>query len=326
MHDSIFFVGIFIFIFLVWAATGGPNHPISFVGPFLATPTTTKGVTTYYYPQAPFGIGSSNANLPEISATRSGGTVSQSLAGVSEQTQQLQLQIKAAAAFGTPSPYRGLVTISHNTGSLANQDPKEQYIELRTSRNATSGVDITGWRLISTATTTSLGLPQGTKVPTVGDINPTAHIILEPGDTAIVSTGDSPIGVSFEENACTGYLGHLQQFSPTLDNSCPRPVDEFNRYFSGNALRDENCYNLMNTTPQCTVPDDRKPRLSSYCFDMIDHYLNYNGCVNIHRNDVEFESGTWRIYLNQDKSIWKPSRDAIRLVDTQGRTVDLFTY
>src|SRR5665213_1364667 len=187
MHDSLFFVGIFIFIFLVWAATGGPTHPISFAGPFLSSPTTAGNVTTYFLPQASFVIGTSDAHLPEISSTRSDGSVGQNLSSVSEQADQLRQQVKDAAAFGIPSPYRGLVTISHNTSGVSNQDPKQQYVELDTSYQATSGIDITGWKLISTATTTSVTIPQGARVPVVGDVNATAHIILNPGDKALLS-------------------------------------------------------------------------------------------------------------------------------------------
>jgi len=322
-HDALFFVGIFIFIFLVWVATGGPTHPISFQGPFLSSPTTAGNVTTYYLPQASFTVGDSNAALSEY-GNGSNGSLSQASAA----TDQLQQQVRAAAAFGTPSPYRGLVTISQNPSGPANTDPKQEYLELDVSRQATDGVDITGWKLVSVVTNYFGVITEGTKIPTTGNVNPTLPIVLQPGDRAIVSTGLSPIGVSFRENECTGYLGQYQQFSPQLENNCPDALGEFNRFYStANALKDDNCYNLVRTIPRCTSPSDESVGLSSACFALIDNYLSYNGCVAAHKNDVEFAAETtWRIYLGQTKELWKPSRDGIRLVDAQGKTVDLFTY
>jgi hypothetical protein len=329
-HDALFFVGIFIFIFLVWVATGGPNHPISFQGPFLSSPTTGGNVTTYSLPQANFALGNSNADLPQISAYPSGasGSVSGSLLGISGQTDQLEQQVKAAAAFGVPSPYRGLVTISKNQSGPASSDPKQEYIEIDVSRQATAGIDITGWKLESVVTNYFGVINEGTKIPTTGNVNPEEPIILEPGDRAIVSTGISPIGVSFRENECTGYLGQYQEFSPPLENNCPDALTEFNNYYSvAGALRDDNCYNLVRNIPRCTSPSDETAGLSQGCFALLDNYLSYNGCVSAHKNDPDFAAETtWRVYLGQTDQLWKPSRDGIKLLDAQGQTVDFFTY
>jgi len=325
-HDALFFVGIFIFIFLVWLATGGPTHPISFAGPYLSSPTTAGDITTYFLPRASFGLGDSNANLPQISSgSTGGGPIEQNLESINDQTNQLAEQVRAAANFGTPSPYRGLVTISHNTGGPSNQDPTEQYIEIDASRNATASIDISGWQLVSTVTNYFGIIPEAAEVPSSGSVNPTAPIMLAPGEQAIISTGLSPIGVSFEENECTGYLGQYQTYSPRLDQECPAPLDEFNRYES-TPLKDDNCYNLLERTQRCTTPSDATPGLSNACFNIIDNHLTYNGCATAHREDPGFLSGTWRVYLGQTSSLWKPSRDAVRLIDNQGRTVDLFTY
>jgi hypothetical protein len=322
-HDALFFVGVFIFIFLVWVATGGPTHPISFAGPFLSSPTTAGNITTYYLPQASFGIGHS-----DVALSMYGNGTQGSLEGIRNDTDQLSLQVKAAAAFGTPSPYRGLVTISRDPSGPSITDPKQEYVELDVSPEAKDGVNITGWELVSVATNYFGRIGEGAKVPTTGNVNPAEPIILDPGDRAIVSTGISPIGVSFRENECTGYIGQYQQFSPALENNCPNALDEFNRYYSvAGALKDDNCYNAVRNIPRCTTPSDTITGLSNGCFALIDNYLSYNGCVAAHRNDVDFATETtWRVYLGQKTALWKTSRDGIKLVDAQGKTVDLFTY
>ncbi len=325
-HDALFFIGIFIFIFLVWVATGGPSRPISFAGPFLSSPTTAGNVTTYYLPQASFGIGDSNEQL----SLYGGGTTRTSLSNIQSEADRLAEQVKDAAAFGTPSPYRGLVSISKSRAGPANADYEQEYVEIDMSRQAKEGVDITGWKLISTASDRVGVIREGATVPRTGSVNPTEHIVLQPGDRAIVSTERSPIGVSFRENMCTGYLGQYQNFSPHLSLSCPDPLSEFDRYYAGNPLKDDACYDLMRDTRRCEIPSDKSRRLSSSCFDMIDNRLNYNGCVETHRNDPDFaRNTTWRIYLNRDEDdgeIWKADREGIKLVDAEGKTVDLFTY
>ena len=57
MHDAWFFIGVFVFIFLVWISVGGPTHPISFTGPTLSQPSPLGGGTYWQVPTAPFGVG-----------------------------------------------------------------------------------------------------------------------------------------------------------------------------------------------------------------------------------------------------------------------------
>ncbi len=201
-------------------------------------------------------------------------------------------------------------------------DPDLEYVTIRAS--GSESVDITGWRLISGATGKSGRIPEGAAVPTRGRVNDTDRIILSPGEDAIIATGEAPNGVSFRENMCTGYLAQNQTFYPTLQNQCPAAYDEFDRFFIGNELRDDRCYDRVRSTPTCQTPDDENT--SSACGRLIDEYLTYNSCVAKHRYDSRFPGRTWRIYLEEDKELWKSSRDAVKLVDREGKTVDLYTY
>src|SRR5665811_2252287 len=73
MHDAWFFIGIFVFIFLIWIATGGPLHPIAFTGPHLAEPQELGGGTYLQFPRAAFGVGGTNISLP--GSSNGGGSV-----------------------------------------------------------------------------------------------------------------------------------------------------------------------------------------------------------------------------------------------------------
>ncbi|HYF29044.1 MAG TPA: hypothetical protein VEA36_01605 [Candidatus Paceibacterota bacterium] len=297
MSDGILFLAIFLFFFLLWFVSGGPTRPISFAGPYI-TPITDVDDTQFAYDSdEPFF--SPDFNL-------FGGT-----------------NLQAGDAYANASPLRGQVTISSVTpGSSA----KDEYVTLQLSQNAPGPVSISGWRLRSDATYKSATIPGGTELPRRG-INRTDPIVLQPGDRATITTGDSPIGVSFRENRCVGYFGTSQNFSPHLSSACPSPLAEFERYYEGNKLADDSCYNYLSALPQCTNPPHRgRPRLTNRCEEFIDEYLDYNGCVAAHQGEQDFRSQEWRIYLERNAKLWKPSREAVRLIDAQGMTVDLYTY
>jgi len=308
--DGLFFLGIIAFFFILWYASGGPTKPISFAGPYITPITDVDTVQEGYGGDGePYSISGSD----EGSVWDSLRNIKSSLAGLQRDSSELR-------AFGEASPLRGQVSVSG--GGTGAEDPDEEYVTLRATGD--QSVDITGWRIASGASGKSERIPEGAALPRSGRVNDTGRIVLAPGDEAIVVTGESPNGVSFKENMCVGYLGHNQDFYPSLQSSCPAPYDEFDRFFSGNELRDDKCYELMQSSPSCKTP--RSSGVSSACDRLIDEYLDYNGCVEHHRYDVGFAGRTWRIYLEEDREMWKPTRDAVKLLDADGKTVDLYTY
>ncbi len=104
MNDGIFIIGFFLFFFVAWVASGGPSKPISFAGPFI-TPVTTVGTTQSGYGTLPTGSQS-------VAATRS------SLTSIQNTVSGLNKQVQDAKLFGTPSPYRGQVTIRDRKSTL----------------------------------------------------------------------------------------------------------------------------------------------------------------------------------------------------------------
>jgi len=105
IHDAWFFIGVFVFIFIIWVAIGGPIHPISFTGPTLSQPSPIGNGTYIQLPRAPLKVGEAVVSLPGSS---NGENVSGGNSGISETPLPT---LVGGNVFGTPSPYRGIVSM-----------------------------------------------------------------------------------------------------------------------------------------------------------------------------------------------------------------------
>ena len=309
-HDAWFFIGVFVFIFLIWIATGGPMHPIAFTGPRLAEPGVLGGGTYLSLPRAPYGIGGSDVSLPGSSG--SGSTYGTSFVG--------------GSVFGTPSDFRGKVTLSHYVAGAGSADPKNEYVEISVAQDAGVPVDLSEWSLASDATGNAMIIPKGTEVPTSGIVNAAQDIVLHPGERALVISGSSPVGASFRENKCIGYFSAFQSFSPSLPQNCPTPSDELSSLYGTGYIRDAACIDYVNKLSRCQVTLSPPVSASGACQSFLVKYLNYNGCVDAHRGDADFEGNTWRIYLGRTNAMWRTQHEIVKLLDVKGNTVDAFSY
>lgn len=317
MHDAWFFIGIFVFIFLIWIATGGPLHPIAFTGPRLSPPQELGGGTYLLLPRAPFGIGSTNYSLP--------GSSSGSGAASGDNSEPVPTFV-GGSTFGSPSPYRGAVVMGHYISGAGSSDPKNEYLEISVAGDASVPVDISEWTLRSDASGRSTPIPKGTEVPTAGTVNASQNIVLSPGMRAIIVSGPSPIGASFRENKCIGYFSSFQTFTPSLPQNCPTPSSELSKYYGSGYISDASCINYVEKLNRCQVAISPPPTASGACQAFLVKYLHYNGCVEAHKNDPDFLGNTWRIYLGRSSAMWRSQHELIKLLDVNGKTVDAFTY
>ena len=154
------------------------------------------------------------------------GEIRDELNSVEQQYDTLNARIIDVKQFGDPSPYRGLVNIADSFSGAMADDPSLEYITLETRSSNTAPVTISGWSLQSLYGHSRITIPTGTRTFTMGQLSPAIPISLEPGDSAIVTTGTSPVGISFKENLCTGYLGQFQIFVPSLEERCPSAESE----------------------------------------------------------------------------------------------------
>lgn len=319
MHDAWFFIGVFVFIFLIWIATGGPTHPLAFSGPALAQPDVLGGGTYLELPRAAFGVGSGNVVLP-------GSTGGGSLGGSSGSGSTRAPSSLSGTAFGVPSPYRGVVTMNHYISGADADNPKDEYVELFVAQNAGLPINVTGWRLVSAATGETGVVPRGTEVPVSGSVNVLQDIVLSPGERALLISGRSPIGTSFRENKCIGYLGTFQSFSPPLPRSCPDPSTELATFYGSSYLRDTDCIDEVDRLSRCETVTDPPENVPQSCKNFMEKYFSYNGCVAAHKNDPDFAGDEWRIYLGAYGSLWRDRHEVLKLLDANGKTVDAFSY
>lgn len=312
-HDAWFFIGVFAFIFLIWISTGGPLHPLSFTGPRLSAPQELGGGTYLSFPRAPFAVGGNQVALPGSS---NGGSYSN----------ESLPTFTGGTSFGTPSPYRSLVRLNRSVVGAGSSDPKREYLELSVSQNAGVPINLSEWRLLSEADGRQSIFPRGTETPTSGVINATENIVLSPGMRAIVVSGQSPIGASFRENKCIGYFSTFQTFYPALPQNCPLPSNELSSFYGNGYLQDSSCVDYAQKLSRCQVVLTPPNGASNACQNFVVNYLNYNGCVNAHKNDADFYGTTWRIYLGRTSSLWNPKHEVVKLLDVNGKTVDAFSY
>lgn len=316
-HDAWFFVGVLAFIFLIWIATGGPTHPIAFSGPTLAEPQELGGGTYLSFPRAPFKLGGNEVHL----AGSSNGNATNNNYSITRTSSFLK-----GVSFGSPSPYRNLISVSHYISGAGSANPNKESLQISVSRNSKTPVDITGWTLKSSATGKSSTIPKGSKILTSGIVNSVSDIVLLPGERVILISGRSPIGGSFRENKCIGYFSQFQKFSPTLPQNCPTPSSELSSSFGSGYIRDASCIDYVNTLSRCQAVLSPPVTISGKCQSFLIKHLNYNGCVSEHKNDSDFLGDTWRVYLGRTTPMWRTKNEVVKLLDTQGKTVDAFSY
>ncbi len=315
--DAWFFVGIFAFIFLIWIATGGPLHPLSFGGPTLAQPEELGGGSYLSLPRAPYAIGMSRSSLPRSSSDTSSNDSDE---GVYRTSRDL-----FGIAFGNPSPYRDAVTMRSSVSGASSTSATKEYVQLTASRN-TAPVPITGWKLVSETSGNAAVIPRGSELPVAGRINPVEPIVLAPGDRAYVSSGGSPIGISFRENKCTGYFAQYQNITPTLQKRCPDPSADLKTLYGPYYIRDTACIEFVDDVARCQAVIYTPRHLSAACKNFVRTYLNYNGCVAGHQGDSDFHSTTWRIYLGYNDPLWRARNEVIKLFDLNSKTVSAISY
>lgn len=245
------------------------------------------------------------------------------------------------------------ISLGTGNASYAYQ-PYEEYITLYNRES--KPVDITNWKLKNgkdkraydlggdlrrfPADTAVIG--QATLFVSPAGANTFQHIILQDGEMAIVTTGaignQSPYKiVSFKENICSGYLEDLSEyeFNPPLTRDCPRPADE-----PGVNMLDAECRKFIESMSSCRTPEfntrdtegeicyncvDRQS-LSSSCVAFIKNHFNYTSCIANHKNDEDFPSRTWRVFLNHGWEMWAKDYETIELFDQFGRLVDEYSY
>ena len=224
--------------------------------------------------------------------------------------------------FGNPSPYARQVTFTGH--SVGNGSASTEYVQLANSGASPGAISLRGWTLQSALSGARVLVPQATKVFVQGVLNPSGAPLLDPGSSAVIITGSSPTGVSFQENRCSGYLAQFQTFSPPLNSHCPVAAENARAQSA-----DPACFEYLSSIPMCHFPggsSTQNQSMSGSCRELAADIFSYNGCVAAYRTVPGFALPSWRLYLSVATPLWKPTHDTIRLLDAEGRVVDVLNY
>lgn len=315
----IFVIGLVIY----WIVIGGFSNAVKagehFTNPLavlFGNGSTTGSLITLPWQPAP-------VRGPDISQYVGQADAEQSQADSGGTQQGDVTQSQTNSQTGNPSPYEGQVSIAGNTATQS--DPSREYIALQAS-GANAPVDISGWSLQSAISGFRANIPEAAPVFISGVVNDVTPVSLAPGGTAIITTGTTPVGTSFQENSCSGYLGQLQNFTPPLSMQCP----DISRVLPDTPQNEQtygtSCFDYLNTLPSCSTPSSVPATLTSACKQFIANNLTYNGCVAQFRTDPSFTLPRFRLFLNLRAEAWNNTHDVIRLLDSAGRVVDVLTY
>lgn len=315
-----------LILFAVWLATGGAQE-IARIARGITNPfgfIFTGELSNFRLPwqpetqiRGPIVDGEGAAFDTESEPAGEGG-----LEALERDYDALAKDARDAKNFGAPSPYRGQVVLS--AGAAA--ETGGEYLELHTGWDNTAPVKVSGWSVQSALTGVRAYIPRGAHPFMLGSVNMQSDIYLEQGGVAILASAASPVGTSFRENACTGYLASAQAFIPPLERICPLPSEELPLTQENIRTYGEDCFDFVQTLSQCTFPASIPASIPSACHLFLANNLSYNGCVQNHRHESDFAHDSWRIYLNAGGELWRNTHDIIRLLDEQGRTVDMVSY
>jgi len=199
-------------------------------------------------------------------------------------------------------------------------DFKKDYIVLRNVSD--ENINITGWTIQTN--NANVNIPQAVKVlasPSTGTDK--VDIVLIPGDELIAMAGNSPSGVSFLTNKCTGYLDQ-GKYEPSLNNNCPWPNSSDYSHLI------KYCRDFIDDLDRCQLPDysdNTDVGGNSECTLYLNQTLNYSACYSDYRLDPDFYGDEWRVFFNQtSRDIFSNVSDTVILEDKSGLKVDEYYY
>ncbi len=250
------------------------------------------------------------------------------LARVTEEVGVLTKNMEEALRAENRSPYAD--TISLRSSRLSADDEDEEYVTIVASNRLSSPVNISGWKLKSLLSEKVRSIPRGTThLASTRAFQTSDNIFLGAGDSAVVLSGNvAGIRSSFLTNKCTGYLEENHDFVPGLFAQCPRLSEENLSAYNispehfRNLTEYDSCIDAIEDVQSCREghPSSDVP---SRCRTFIHDYSDYEGCYKLHQFDSDFLGDEWRIFLGSTADLWRSDREAVALIDGNGKVVDV---
>ncbi|MDO8751961.1 MAG: hypothetical protein Q7J22_00175 [Candidatus Wolfebacteria bacterium] len=187
-------------------------------------------------------------------------------------------------------------------------------------------VNITGWK-IRTDSGGEVSIPKGIRDYTPG-VSREVDIVLRPGEKVSLyghykfAGYQHPFGKSILLNACTGYLNDVYKFDPELPRRCPILKQADVVSLSGG------CQATVLSLPRCSVPTSAQIQSfqgDSSCQSFLRDKFGYANCYTAHRQDDNFFSGEWYVWLDTRIPLAE-DHDRVLLLDATGAVVDEFVY
>ncbi len=231
---------------------------------------------------------------------------------------------QGSTSTGTPgdSPYKNLVKINNIQRGV--NSPDQEYITLR-SNNPSQNIIVTGWT-IESRYGGKVTIPPGRNIPEIDAVD--TPIVMTPGSTVYITTGNNNYSYNFRENSCTAYLNQYQSFTPGISNSC----NGGNNYSTTELLNrgfNSECVDYIRSLNSCripTIPFDTQLRIKDACIQFITNNISYSGCVAQLRDAKDFLKNTWHVFMRRTNKFWDDRHDYGVLRDNQGLIVDEFSY
>lgn len=199
--------------------------------------------------------------------------------------------------------------------------PEKEYVEIDVVQPNLSNADATSWMLKNSRGDKAV-LGPASPLPLSGKVNATEALKIQAGDRLFVSTGRSPIGVSFRVNKCSAYLEQFQDFIPPIAGQCPSITFE-----KSYGSLDSKCQTFIQGIHSCEANTRTFPAgITKNCKAFLDAAVTYNGCVATHKNDPGFYLKEWRVFLGKEKELWAEPNDTVMLLDSKGKLIDTLKY
>lgn len=295
--------------------------------------TSTQQTSSYsnnnqnYYPDSQTNY----QNTPSQPEPKSEREISSDIERAKQNVKELERKLAEEEAKKKRSPYYGKVSFSY-VANLNSSDPSSEYISLYLNLTDKEKINITGWKFVSEKSGNYVTIGKASVLPYPSSYKNYGDVIVHQGDTVHIIKGFSPIGISFRDNKCTGYLAKQRSFYPYLSQSCPAAQSEDLPKFSDNLDREDECVDLIKQVPACTDPSTyinfaRLPdTVTESCKTYLREKLNYNTCVDTHFGDTDFPGHTWYVYLNIFGPLWRSRNEKIILYDNAGLIVSSIEY
>ncbi|MFH1671254.1 MAG: hypothetical protein ABH889_00550, partial [Candidatus Portnoybacteria bacterium] len=218
------------------------------------------------------------------------------------------------------SSYYGKIEISQVRPD--EDDFEKDYLVLENNDNDEQAISISGWKIQTKKGT--ITIPQAVeklKYPFTSSNN--SDINLAYGKEIIISLGQSPNGVNFQVNKCSGYFSQSSEFCPSLNNNCP--IVEASEY----SHLKKTCRDFIDDIDRCEMPSylsNLDISIDSQCTSFLNENFNYSGCYNDNYQTVDFFEGEWRAFIKASSDLLDNDSDTISLKDKNGTIVDQYSY